>query len=118
MQQSAFAIDKRLLPDGNPDVRGIASQGFAKESGWSHTDDREGVSFDDKGRANHSRIGSIICLPRVMTHHGNGYGRSLVVRRRKEMASQGDHAECREVISSDELRAQRFGGIFVPLPAN
>src|SRR5580700_3939909 len=118
MQQTAFAIDQRLSQDGNPNVRGIAAQGLAKESGWSHADNREGVPLDYKGRAKHRGIGSVICLPRMMTDHGDGCGRSLVVRWRKKMASKCTNAECREVVSTDELGAQRFGGIFVSLSAN
>jgi hypothetical protein len=107
LEDGRVAVDERLLLERNPQIGRIASQRLAEEPGRRHADDREGVSFDDQGRANERGIAAVGALPRVVAHHDGGSRRRRVVGSREHAATQRLDAERREVIASDVFRPQR-----------
>ena len=108
-QERAFAVDQRLLLQGNPDVRRIAAQCFAKKTRRRDAGDRERMSFNYVRRTHHRRITAIRSLPHVIAQHGNRRCRCLIVSLGKQPPPKRTYAEGRKIAAGNELAAQRMG---------
>ena len=98
-----------LLIDGDPEVGGIAAEGFSEEAGRSDADDGDGVVADDEGGTDDAGVGAVLLLPGAVAEHGDGRGVGLIVRGRDGAAGECAEAEGGEVIAADHFFAEGLG---------
>src|SRR5690242_5352547 len=103
------ANQKRLRGQGEPQFGGVAAQGVAKETGWSDTDDGDGLAIHDNDAAEQRGIGGEMCLPSTIIQHGCGSRAWLVIGRGKGAAQESIHAKKGEVVARDELGSKGVG---------
>src|SRR5207237_8505533 len=92
-QQAAAGIDHGFLLQGNPDIRRVALEGFAEESGGSDADYGHGMAFDDERGAYDGRIRSIGGLPDTVAEDGDRRCGGLVVLRSKDPAAESANSQ-------------------------
>lgn len=105
-----FAQHERFLLNGDPNIRGIAAQGFAEKSGRGDTDYGEWVALNDECGSNNRSIAAIDGLPDSVADYGDGFRGRSVVLGSEDASAEGADAEGGKIISGDEFGAQGSGG--------